>query len=143
MKLLSDTVPVAVRLDARALHTNGQLPGKPLLDCVEILDPHYEGAVERLLGGIFVVESPSDGADANGYVAVTRDGLRLTRTSVSLRPGLGSFAREARLSSALDLLKTLKDGPGGMLYALRDNISDRSEERRVGKECRSRWSPYH
>ena len=20
---------------------------------------------------------------------------------------------------------------------------DRSEERRVGKECRSRWSPYH
>src|SRR2546425_9719185 len=23
------------------------------------------------------------------------------------------------------------------------NSSDRSEERRVGKECRSRWSPYH
>ena len=22
-------------------------------------------------------------------------------------------------------------------------IPDRSEERRVGKECRSRWSPYH
>ena len=22
-------------------------------------------------------------------------------------------------------------------------MSDRSEERRVGKECRSRWSPYH
>ena len=22
-------------------------------------------------------------------------------------------------------------------------IADRSEERRVGKECRSRWSPYH
>ena len=28
---------------------------------------------------------------------------------------------------------------------LRDNCRefDRSEERRVGKECRSRWSPYH
>ncbi len=24
-----------------------------------------------------------------------------------------------------------------------DGISFRSEERRVGKECRSRWSPYH
>src|SRR2546427_12511636 len=24
-----------------------------------------------------------------------------------------------------------------------DNIASRSEERRVGKECRSRWSPYH
>ena len=22
-------------------------------------------------------------------------------------------------------------------------FDDRSEERRVGKECRSRWSPYH
>src|SRR2546430_12332150 len=24
-----------------------------------------------------------------------------------------------------------------------DFLADRSEERRVGKECRSRWSPYH
>ena len=24
-----------------------------------------------------------------------------------------------------------------------DQINTRSEERRVGKECRSRWSPYH
>ena len=28
-------------------------------------------------------------------------------------------------------------------HALVLDISDRSEERRVGKECRSRWSPYH
>ena len=29
--------------------------------------------------------------------------------------------------------------------AMREGVSarDRSEERRVGKECRSRWSPYH
>src|SRR3989441_12967308 len=25
----------------------------------------------------------------------------------------------------------------------RPDVEDRSEERRVGKECRSRWSPYH
>ena len=25
----------------------------------------------------------------------------------------------------------------------RIGLNDRSEERRVGKECRSRWSPYH
>ena len=24
-----------------------------------------------------------------------------------------------------------------------EELADRSEERRVGKECRSRWSPYH
>ena len=25
----------------------------------------------------------------------------------------------------------------------KENFAQRSEERRVGKECRSRWSPYH
>ena len=27
--------------------------------------------------------------------------------------------------------------------AVYENFPERSEERRVGKECRSRWSPYH
>src|SRR2546422_11607459 len=27
--------------------------------------------------------------------------------------------------------------------AAEHDVRDRSEERRVGKECRSRWSPYH
>src|SRR3712207_7216286 len=26
---------------------------------------------------------------------------------------------------------------------VREHLAARSEERRVGKECRSRWSPYH
>src|SRR3712207_7491703 len=29
------------------------------------------------------------------------------------------------------------------LYAHHEGVAARSEERRVGKECRSRWSPYH
>src|SRR5258708_599214 len=33
------------------------------------------------------------------------------------------------------------DLPPGMMEKIL--ISSRSEERRVGKECRSRWSPYH
>ena len=32
------------------------------------------------------------------------------------------------------------DWGGCMTFAL---MGSRSEERRVGKECRSRWSPYH
>ena len=31
------------------------------------------------------------------------------------------------------------DGFDGIVY----DVGCRSEERRVGKECRSRWSPYH
>ena len=29
------------------------------------------------------------------------------------------------------------------LQAVYNIVDSRSEERRVGKECRSRWSPYH
>ena len=31
----------------------------------------------------------------------------------------------------------------GTTFIAVDDPDDRSEERRVGKECRSRWSPYH
>ena len=124
MKLLSAAEPVAVRLDARAMAANGTMPGKPLVECVEVTDQRYAEAVRRLLTGIFVVERPGDGANANGYVAVTRDGFRLTRTGVSLRPGSGNFAREARLAAWTEHLEALKNGPGGLLYDLRGNLSD-------------------
>ena len=35
----------------------------------------------------------------------------------------------------------IESGAVGLLHIA--DISVRSEERRVGKECRSRWSPYH
>ena len=31
----------------------------------------------------------------------------------------------------------------GQKEAAKKELGKRSEERRVGKECRSRWSPYH
>ena len=46
---------------------------------------------------------------------------------VSIRPGQG-----------YDFVYPMK-----VLSALGCGTSSRSEERRVGKECRSRWSPYH
>jgi chromosome segregation protein len=123
MKLLSQAEPVAVRLDASAVATNGSVPGQPLIECVDVLDAHYSEAVERLLTGIFVVERPDDGANANGYVAVTRDGFRLTRSGVSLWSGAGNFAREARLAAWMEHLEGLKNGPGGLLYDVRENLS--------------------
>jgi chromosome segregation protein len=123
MKLLSDAEPVAVRLDASAVESNGASSGKPLIECVEVLDARYDEAVRRLLTGIFVVERPDEGANANGYVAVTRDGFRLTRTGVSLRPGPGNFARETRLAVWMEHLEALKSGPGEALYDLRETAS--------------------
>ena len=81
---------------------------------------------------------------------------------VAFRPGdetrRGRFAALALLLAAL---ATLTKGPLGLLFPLlttllflawrgrareffrKEMLPGRSEERRVGKECRSRWSPYH
>ena len=40
-------------------------------------------------------------------------------------------------------LKRFEDRVAMVALALADGNLLRSEERRVGKECRSRWSPYH
>ena len=40
-----------------------------------------------------------------------------------------------------DLRNRLKQHNNGDVHSTKNRI--RSEERRVGKECRSRWSPYH
>src|SRR5260221_10189877 len=37
----------------------------------------------------------------------------------------------------------LTGAAGGPVIVAQVDRVDRSEERRVGKECRSRWSPYH
>ena len=38
----------------------------------------------------------------------------------------------------------VKPGKGAAFVRTKTkNVITRSEERRVGKECRSRWSPYH
>ena len=67
----------------------------------------------------------------------------------------GCTAREAVCQSGLDEIFSeldLQTAPLGifgksvkdeMLFRDKNRITTRSEERRVGKECRSRWSPYH
>src|SRR5258707_9393277 len=43
-----------------------------------------------------------------------------------------------------DIIKLAKAlGVSEKLLGRGSSINERSEERRVGKECRSRWSPYH
>ncbi|MGB3634904.1 MAG: chromosome segregation protein SMC [Rubrobacteraceae bacterium] len=129
MRILSATEPFALRLDAERVEEKGTLPGKPLLECLEVTVEHYSEAVERLLGGIYVVEppenaTPDDIAPGNGYVAVTQDGLRLTRTSVSRRPKEGRFMREARLVREMEHLEALKSGFGGKLYDLQSTVAE-------------------
>ena len=61
----------------------------------------------------------------------------------------GSFvAMTQELKATVEINTDMIQGTNKDLFdALRESIDDyqvlRSEERRVGKECRSRWSPYH
>src|SRR5256885_6372069 len=76
--------------------------------------------------------------------------------SSDLALGAERFLREIRIAAHLQHphILTLIDsgeiprrdgmGPGLLYYAMPYVEGEtRSEERRVGKECRSRWSPYH
>src|SRR2546426_12505949 len=123
-----------------------------------------EGA--SLLG---VEEVPRDQTQSYGIVTVERTGvdIALIRGIVEKpRPAeapstLAVIGRYVLTPRIFELLSELTPGAGGEIQ-LTDAISQllshervlavrlpgrrfdwRSEERRVGKECRSRWSPYH
>ncbi len=120
---------VVVRLDAGEMPEHGTPPGRPLAECVEVLDPSYEEVAARLLAGIYVIEGttePGWSAPSNGHVAVTREGLRLTRTSASRPNEDGEFVREARLAEEEARLDVLKNRMGEELYDLREEISSHS-----------------
>ena len=58
----------------------------------------------------------------------------------TLQRNVWNLVETNQVEAAVKSLHQLDDGLGMLhtvVYALR------SEERRVGKECRSRWSPYH
>src|SRR5256885_3224143 len=52
----------------------------------------------------------------------------------------GKLGGQAQVPGAAGTWKDLTDNVNAMAANL---TGQRSEERRVGKECRSRWSPYH
>ena len=59
-------------------------------------------------------------------------------TSGGDAPGMNAAIR-AVVRTALAQGKKVK----GIMRGYQGLLDERSEERRVGKECRSRWSPYH
>ena len=58
-------------------------------------------------------------------------------------PGLKDVDIICSLLEALALSNLIKKLLNHFIWSLKSQHLLRSEERRVGKECRSRWSPYH
>ena len=71
---------------------------------------------------------------------------RLTLTALCLLPAFLPHLRMKRETRVRGIILGLIFNTGLVLQMVgleHTPPDDRSEERRVGKECRSRWSPYH
>ena len=82
---------------------------------------------------------------SNGSAGLALDRYKKERKEVLYKVKLLSVAipcynSEAYMRHCIDTLLT---GGDEVEILIVDDGSTRSEERRVGKECRSRWSPYH
>src|ERR1039457_6509945 len=71
---------------------------------------------------------------------VTGPSLKVAYKDGAPTPAAAAFAR--KLNVPVDSLEKITTPKGEYLGATVKK-KGRSEERRVGKECRSRWSPYH
>ena len=60
----------------------------------------------------------------------------------TLIQGFGTFSSKGTVD-ANDYATAARTPDGRLVIAYAPTVRPRSEERRVGKECRSRWSPYH
>src|SRR5256886_17388614 len=95
---------------------------------------------------------------ASDVLVIDRDDLPGARGWSESLARLGVRTRYVALPGFVEMIMTAPHAavtPQSMLAAMRDWLpslpgassappaDDRSEERRVGKECRSRWSPYH
>src|SRR5690242_21734689 len=78
--------------------------------------------------------------------ALTETGGDMTAAQDWLRKkGLSKAAKKAGRVAAEGLISAVTRGTKGVVVEVNSETDfvARSEERRVGKECRSRWSPYH
>ena len=81
--------------------------------------------------------SPPSCGGASGLIGVTVAWASAARQVQLARLQLPADATLAQAVQASGLLQELPENARAALALTR------SEERRVGKECRSRWSPYH
>ena len=116
-----------------------------------------QGIVSQIASGLIVTTAPA-GSEGSGSALVNIAGQVIGMTTLGSQGALGVAIPSNQVNTvAQQLLKggsptpsgkaflgvTLTDATGGGAQVQSVVAGGRSEERRVGKECRSRWSPYH
>src|SRR3712207_2877459 len=146
-----ETVEAHFRLGLNVRHADEQLRGTLML-------PHGTGRDVRIAvfaEGDKAREAQEAGADLVGSADLAKrieEGFTDFDVAIATPDQMGNVGRLGRVlgprglmpnpkagTVTFDVAKAVTDAKGGKL----EYRTDRSEERRVGKECRSRWSPYH
>ena len=85
----------------------------------------------------------TDVSNALATLQLDPDNTQALKALASVHPGNGSGVDRDELSNALSDARRFHRERSDFDLFLQLIDLERSEERRVGKECRSRWSPYH
>ena len=153
-----ETIEAHFRMGVDGRHADQQIRGAIVL-------PHGTGKSKRVLvfeKGSKATEAEEAGADYVGAEEMAQkiqkegwfdfDAVIATPDMMSVVGRLGKLLGPKGLmpnpksgTVTMDIAKAIAETKAGKVeYRLdKTNILLRSEERRVGKECRSRWSPYH
>src|SRR2546422_3521491 len=89
--------------------------------------------------GFFFFFQAEDGIRDVAVTGVQTCALPISPTPVFRQSGSYLSVPSSLMAIGLDTRRPAK----GRFYECFTKSALRSEERRVGKECRSRWSPYH
>src|SRR3712207_8355625 len=97
-----------------------------------------------MINGSFFFFQAEDGIRDIGVTGVQTCALPISGTvDPALAREVADPAVQPRLLLRAHRLRGQDDDRDLGRRPVRAKLFDRSEERRVGKECRSRWSPYH
>ena len=93
------------------------------------------------LDGAFNTTLETSAKDGLSYLAENGKDIDLILLDLQLgdQNGLSILPKIIKYTDARIVIHSAMSDRGIMA----DTLNKRSEERRVGKECRSRWSPYH
>src|SRR3712207_8175625 len=102
-----------------------------------------DGVAERVEPQVIVFDTTlRDGEQSPGATLTSDEKLEVADALVELGIDVMEAGFPAASPGDFEAVRTIANRVKGVVVAGLARCN-RSEERRVGKECRSRWSPYH
>src|SRR6266404_8843223 len=106
-----------------------------------LIEIGYQRGISRVVNSTMSVRKRSDGSIGKIVSFCAWTSLKISAWIVPRSFGI-TFGPKRRFTAAMYIAMMIGAGPLIVIDAEKF-AEPRSEERRVGKECRSRWSPYH